>query len=1028
MAMVEMFIMGQSSRVRLPKLRSAFCVSLLLGFGGCTLISGSGDFNIAGDAGALVCPDGFGDCDGDPGNGCETELSADPRNCGMCANVCMVGNATAQCSDGVCGIDECHGDYQLCDGICVPLVDPAHCGRCGNRCAAPNPFCAMGTESIECAPECGAGQMLCDGACIDTTGSTVHCGRCGNACSAGPSSSPRCESGVCLLQCQDSFGNCDRDAANGCEVSLEDTPAHCGACENDCAAMDANAEWGCADSACEVAACDPGYGDCNAEVGCETDVLTSAQHCGACDEPCAGECRAGVCEGVVEVAFGVHHLCVLGVNGEVQCRGYNFRGQLGDGTRRHSAGTYVVDETGARLTATHIGAGLNHSCAIRQDGLIACWGQDSYGGAGNTRNIIAHPRLVQGLDDFAMQTFTDLATAESMNCAVSTAGDIWCWGRAIGGGGFGAGTPESLLLARKLDLGERVATSVSLGLGFGCAHTRSDEVLCWGLQRFGRIGDGSMLGAEVVPTVVLTDARTVEVGWEHACAISNAGNLLCWGLNTDRQLGFAENNTRASPSLVPGRTMVTEVSCGEAHTCAKIAGENRCWGAAERGALGGGTFGASTPTPVAPVGLPDTARIVAGPGQSCALDSGRLLCWGDDFRGRTGSAAEVFLNSSTPAFTSAAIATELDGESLGLVSMGGSGQSAYACGIADGGLLCWGNPVWGATGWDPATSPTHRPQTMFGAVGATMVTAVVTENHATAFVESGDVYAFGANEGGRVDPTSTSANFVVPRLLNLGAEAQDVDLGFDHGCALTGTEVRCWGSNARYRLGQSDLSAVGPALVPGLGMATDLSVGSNFSCAVSHMPSAAPEVRCWGVGLGHRLGAMLPIDPVTGPDRATPVVVPMPGEPIQVSAGTGFACAVTSVGAVFCWGQNDQGQAGGTGASHGPLEVISAAENAAEVRCYFDHACARMSDGTVRCWGSNENGELGPAASGLMSMTPVAIPSITDAQRLARGLSNTVTCVETGSGHRCWGTCTDGACSTEDPRNATPAAATGFEL
>lgn len=45
-----------------------------------------------------VCDPGFGDCDDDPGNGCERNLQKDPHDCGACGVVCLFGH----CEDGSC--------------------------------------------------------------------------------------------------------------------------------------------------------------------------------------------------------------------------------------------------------------------------------------------------------------------------------------------------------------------------------------------------------------------------------------------------------------------------------------------------------------------------------------------------------------------------------------------------------------------------------------------------------------------------------------------------------------------------------------------------------------------------------------------------------------------------------------------------------------------------------------------------------------------------------------------------------------
>jgi hypothetical protein len=86
------------------------------------------------------CHPGFGNCDGNDLNGCETSLQSNLNHCGTCGNVCPGRpNAVPTCIGGQCGI-QCQSGFGNCDGN--PLngceanfaSDPAHCGFCGRSC------------------------------------------------------------------------------------------------------------------------------------------------------------------------------------------------------------------------------------------------------------------------------------------------------------------------------------------------------------------------------------------------------------------------------------------------------------------------------------------------------------------------------------------------------------------------------------------------------------------------------------------------------------------------------------------------------------------------------------------------------------------------------------------------------------------------------------------------------------------------------------------------------------------------------
>jgi hypothetical protein len=239
------------------------------------------------------------------GGGC-VDVQANTSNCGACGTTCMASNGTAACTMGACAVGACNTGFANCDNDAGNGCESnttssvAHCGACGNACPSrPNsePTCTMGT----CGLRCNAGFADCDmdasnGCEVNLGTSAAHCGACGAACqyanAAGVCMGGACQRGACNA----GFGDCDMDAANGCEVNLGTSTAHCGACGTMCSAMNGTA--GCAMGACTVATCNAGFGNCdgNAANGCETPTGNNPMHCGACGTVCpSGVCRDGMC-------------------------------------------------------------------------------------------------------------------------------------------------------------------------------------------------------------------------------------------------------------------------------------------------------------------------------------------------------------------------------------------------------------------------------------------------------------------------------------------------------------------------------------------------------------------------------------------------------------------------------------------------------------------------------------------------------------------------------------------------------------
>jgi hypothetical protein len=125
--------------------------------------------------------------------------------------------------------------------------------------------------------------------CETPLGTVSNCASCGNAC-AFANAAPACAGGACALgACNLGFGNCDGNAANGCETSLT-TATDCGGCGVPCARP--NGAASCQSGTCTLTACSPGFADCdgNPANGCEALPCAAG---GVCTS--SGQCASGLC-------------------------------------------------------------------------------------------------------------------------------------------------------------------------------------------------------------------------------------------------------------------------------------------------------------------------------------------------------------------------------------------------------------------------------------------------------------------------------------------------------------------------------------------------------------------------------------------------------------------------------------------------------------------------------------------------------------------------------------------------------------
>ncbi len=722
------------------------------------------------------------------------------------------------------------------------------------------------------------------------------------------------------------------------------------------------------------------------------------------------------------VASGGNHTCGIKSDGWAYCWGYNYHGQLGDGTNTNSSVPVKVAQgvipEGVGLK--EITAGSTHTCVIGTNDKAYCWGYGANGRLGNGYTSNRNTPVAVN----TTRTFRGIVAGGGHTCAF---GDIemYCWG-LNSSGQLGDGTTTQRTTPVQVNRGNIPAGTGLYSLTAGDSHTcvldtgnviggggpivsavSNVKAYCWGNNQYGQVGDGTTttpkttpVGVDMVGFMLPSSFRTINAGGYHTCAIGDNDVTYCWGLNNGGQLGDNSTNDASRPKAInqgniPTGETLEMLSLGLYHSCAIASNAKAyCWGQGQYGQLGNsGTGGSYTPVAVSQGAIPTgigIANMGTGSYHGCVRGSnGKLYCWGQNTYGKLGDGTTTTPRTSPVAVVDAA------------------GANTYEINIGNNTLTRTLTP--GTTSISVSPIPAHVRGTV--SINIKRLTDGVLSN-SVSFVYSN----FPAPSISNVNPNTigqaggetvsiTGSNFLD---YNVFGSVVSISAGMFHSCAVQEEGAFCWGRNNYGQLGDRSINQRNtPVLVdkgdiPSGVSLSSISVGNYHTCGVGSNYKA----YCWGY---NNVGQLGDGGSVTSSD--SPIEVQTSVTFKSISAGANHTCGISTNDWAYCWGEGTYGKLGNGGTANSSIPVavnqgaILSGVSLISISAGANHTCAIGSNDWAYCWGQGTYGKLGNGGTA-QSTEPVVVSNggISAGTRLVNISAGTNhTCVIGANWAYCWG-------------------------
>ena len=469
-----------------------------------------------------------------------------------------------------------------------------------------------------------------------------------------------------------------------------------------------------------------------------------------------------IMDGAVDVACGDYHTLAYKTNGSLWTNGYNYYGQLGDGAQANRTAPYMIMPADSILPQAYTvtfdaqgGSPVPPTQSVPYNGTV----QKPAANPARAGYTFAGWFVNNKLYDFnapvtSNTTLTGrwitvaaknrISAGESHATAIKQDDTLWAWGLNTYGR-LGDGTTTQRNSPAKIMDG---AKEVSAGNTYTAAIKADRSLWTWGYNYYGQLGDGTT-AQKTSPIKIMEYVLDISCGESHTVAIKTDNTLWAWGINNYGQLGDGTTTNKSAPKKIMDD--VKQVSCGINHTAAvKTDGSLWAWGLNSYGRLGDGTATQRT----APVKIMDNVAAVAcGEAHTIALKTdGSLWAWGLNTYGRLGDGTTTQRNSPVKIM-----------DNVARISAGNLHTAAIK---TDGSLWAWGYNNYGQLGDNTLTQRNSPVKIMDDAsmvtCGFYMTEAVKTD---------GSLWTWGVNTSGRLGDGTTTQRRIPTMIMPAGSIA-----------------------------------------------------------------------------------------------------------------------------------------------------------------------------------------------------------------------------------------------------------------